>query len=277
MATLYWGGGTGTWDATTTTNWYSDLARTTLAGIAPTSADDVIFDSSSSPSAYTVTITTGAVCRNWTLSPPLTGNVTISGTGQLRIYGGVTWSSTGITRSYTGEMYFDASSDTHTVNYGGITLSNNIYFGDGQQSNATWNLGSSLSITGSLVYLYIRSGTFSTQNFNITTGGRIYSNISTYTRTIDFGTSTVTISSAGNLLFELSSTNLTFNASSSIIKFGSGGSGMSFRLTGGLNYGTIQVDANQDTNITTTRVGYIGTGAVNINDLQLTFSTRLRT
>jgi len=35
MATLYWGGGTGTWSAFSPTNWYTDLARVTPATRAP--------------------------------------------------------------------------------------------------------------------------------------------------------------------------------------------------------------------------------------------------
>ena len=59
MATKYWVGGSGTWDATTTTNW---AITTGGAGgtAAPTNADTVIFDSNSGTAA-TVTVVTGAV------------------------------------------------------------------------------------------------------------------------------------------------------------------------------------------------------------------------
>lgn len=59
MATLYWGGGSGTWNTTTTTNWFTDVARTIAATAAPTYADDVIFDSASSAATYTVTMSDG--------------------------------------------------------------------------------------------------------------------------------------------------------------------------------------------------------------------------
>ena len=55
MATYYWVGGTGTWDASTTTNWATSSGGAGGAGV-PTSADDVVFDSASNATAYSVTI-----------------------------------------------------------------------------------------------------------------------------------------------------------------------------------------------------------------------------
>ena len=60
MATRYWVGGSGTWDTTTTTNWSATSGGAGGAS-APTSADDVVFNSLSSATAYTVTLTPAAV------------------------------------------------------------------------------------------------------------------------------------------------------------------------------------------------------------------------
>jgi len=63
VATYYWIGGTGTWDAVTTTNWSLTSGGPGGAGV-PTLADDVVFDNLSGTSLNTVTIDT-AVCRNF--------------------------------------------------------------------------------------------------------------------------------------------------------------------------------------------------------------------
>lgn len=55
MATYYWVGGAGTWDGTDTTHWATSSGGAGGAGV-PTSADDVVFDSASNATAYSVTV-----------------------------------------------------------------------------------------------------------------------------------------------------------------------------------------------------------------------------
>ena len=55
MAARYWVGGTGTWNSTSTTNWSATSGGPGGAS-APTYADNVIFDSLSNATAYTVTL-----------------------------------------------------------------------------------------------------------------------------------------------------------------------------------------------------------------------------
>jgi hypothetical protein len=57
MASRFWVGGTGTWDATNTANWSATTGGASGASV-PTSADDVTFNASSGTS-FTVTIATG--------------------------------------------------------------------------------------------------------------------------------------------------------------------------------------------------------------------------
>jgi hypothetical protein len=66
MANRFWVGGTGTWDATTTTNW-SDTSGGAGGASAPTSADDVYFDAGSDAgSPFTVTVAAGGInCNNF--------------------------------------------------------------------------------------------------------------------------------------------------------------------------------------------------------------------
>ena len=59
MADRYWVGGTGSWTATSTTNWSATSGGAGGAS-APTYADNVIFDTLSSATAYTVTFSAGA-------------------------------------------------------------------------------------------------------------------------------------------------------------------------------------------------------------------------
>ena len=58
MATRYWVGGTGNWD-TTTTNWSTTSGGSNGASV-PTAADDVVFDTLSNATGYTVTLTPAA-------------------------------------------------------------------------------------------------------------------------------------------------------------------------------------------------------------------------
>lgn len=67
MATRYWVGGSGTWDASTTTNWSTSSGGAGGAS-APTSSDDVVFNLSSGTVLNTVNAVSGAVCANMTYS-----------------------------------------------------------------------------------------------------------------------------------------------------------------------------------------------------------------
>jgi hypothetical protein len=85
MATYYWVGGNGTWNASSTANW--SLTSGGLPGVAaPNSADTVIFDSASGTG--TCTTAAGSVCataslNSATLGLTLGANHTMSGTFTL--------------------------------------------------------------------------------------------------------------------------------------------------------------------------------------------------
>lgn len=53
----------------------------------PTSSDNVIFDSLSNATAYTVTITATANCLYLTIGNPLVGAITFAGISELNVYG----------------------------------------------------------------------------------------------------------------------------------------------------------------------------------------------
>jgi hypothetical protein len=84
MATYYWVGGNGTWDNVTTTNWSLTSGGSGGAGV-PTSADDVVVDSSSGSLGNTITIFTGAEAKSLTYTG---GVMNFSGVGSgLLLYG----------------------------------------------------------------------------------------------------------------------------------------------------------------------------------------------
>lgn len=77
MATRYWVGGSGTWDASSTTHW-SATSGGAAGASAPTSSDDVIFNSASSGASYVVSmIFSGVVCNNITTTAPAVGTLSI--------------------------------------------------------------------------------------------------------------------------------------------------------------------------------------------------------
>lgn len=259
MANRYWVGGSGTWDASTTTNWSATSGGAGGAS-APTSADDVFFDSSSGASP-TVTIGSNAVCGAVTITAPTSGTLTFafSTTGKIQYNGN--WSSPASLFATTGAGANATS--TGAISYvgsGSSTLTTNGYsfptnFGV-NTSTGTLTLGSALTTTSNF---NINQGTFSTSasNYNLS-AVNLFSNNSN-TRTISLNGSTVTFS--GDLSIQ-TATNLTFNAGTSTINF----SGSAPNLNGsGQTFST---------------VAFTGTGATTIaiiganTFLNLTFTTK---
>lgn len=92
--TLYWRGGSGTWDNSSITNWAFTSGGSSTADVrVPNETTSVIFDSLSNTgtTAWTVTVGTGAKCFNFTASG-LDALMTLSlGTASPEIYGA--WST----------------------------------------------------------------------------------------------------------------------------------------------------------------------------------------
>lgn len=205
MATKYWVGGTGTWDGFTATNW-SDSNGGPGGAIAPCALDDVVFNSNSNATGYTVTINTGAVCRDLTISGPASGNVTVAGSGALGIFGSLTLPATGITRTYTGAITFRATTTGKTITTNGITLASQIRF-DGV--GGYWTLQDAFNIGSSEIIVF--NGTFDTNGKNLTCGIINSSSSLTDLGTLTLGASTV---SASNFTIRQ---NCTLNAGTSNI------------------------------------------------------------
>jgi len=226
MATYYWVGGAGTWDASTTTNWSLSSGGTGSAGV-PTSVDDVVFNSASNATAYAVTVGTNAVCKNMTVAGPASGNVTftLGATAVLTVYGSFTLPATGCTWTPTtgANITFASTSTGNTVTTNGVSLGATSVTFNG--SGGGWTLGSAITTT---VALTASQGTFATGNYNVT-ASQLSSSVST-TRSISLGSSTITLSGTGTSTVSLATTTgLTWNAGTSTITM----SGANPTLAGG--------------------------------------------
>jgi len=211
MADRYWVGGTGTWDASTTTNWSATSGGAGGAS-APTSADNVIFNASSDAgSGYTVTITAG-VCNDLTASGLDVATIFSMGSiAPLDIYGSMTLPATNLTWSGTADHTIDfrATTSGKTITTNGVNLTRTRMDFEGAGG---WTLGSALTF-GTSESLNVNNGTFNTGNYNIT--GSVFNSTGTNTRTVTLGSSTLTLSGTNVVAF--SGSNLTFNAGTSQI------------------------------------------------------------
>jgi len=186
MATYYWVGGNGTWDASTTTNWSSTSGGAGGAGV-PTAADDAIVNASSgSPN---ITLSGSPVCAS--LNTTGATCVTLS-TGNLTVYGNFTLSST-TTWSATGTITFAATSGTQVITTNGVALSAAI-----TQDNfgATLQLGGALTLISIQTFTF-NNGTLNLNNFTLSTGLFAATNITVNQRVIAFGTGNITTTGFG--------------------------------------------------------------------------------
>jgi fibronectin-binding autotransporter adhesin len=214
--TRYWVGGTGTWDATTTTNWSTSSGGAGGASV-PTSLDNVIFDTSSSTAnaAYTVTIGTGATVRAKAITmggPGAGNNITWAGSGTMVMHDDfdLTAGTADCTRTFTGAIVLSGSTSGFTFTTNGVTLASDITVNG---VNSQWALGSALT-TGASSNIQLQAGTFDTANYNVSAARfQILAGPST---TLTLGSSTITENTIG---FTAPSTaiNFTLNAGTSTI------------------------------------------------------------
>ena len=118
MADRYWVGGSGTWDASTTTNWSASPGGANGASV-PTATDNVFFDAASASGNYTVSITDGSTCANISVARATAGTLGVTG-GALLISGSWTSVATGVT--WAASITFNATSGSYTVTTGGLSF-----------------------------------------------------------------------------------------------------------------------------------------------------------
>lgn len=214
MADRYWVGGAGTWDATTTTNWSATTGGTGGAS-APTSADNVIFNTLSNATAYAVTVGADAAALDITIAGPLSGNVTITtgATAVINCYGSWTSAATGVVFTATNgsNVNFLATTTGKTITTNNVTFSNLSVTLNGV--GGAWSLGSAFTSAGNVI---VNAGSFTTTGSNYAlTVGQINSN-NANVRSISLNASIVTLTGTTALNFT-TATNLTFSAGTSAI------------------------------------------------------------
>ena len=214
MADRYWVGGAGTWDATTTTNWSATSGGAGGAS-APTSADNVIFNTLSNATAYAVTVGTNANALDITIAGPAVGNVTITSgaTAVINCYGSWTNAATGVVFTSTSgsNVNFLATTTGKTITTNNVTLSTLQVTLNGV--GGAWSLGSAFT---SATIFFVTAGTFSTSASNYAMSITQLSSSNTNVRSISLNASTVTLSGTTPLTFT-TATNLTFNAGTSTL------------------------------------------------------------
>jgi hypothetical protein len=213
MADRYWVGGAGTWDATTTTNW-SDVSGGAGGFSAPTSVDNVIFNSASNAAGYAVTVGTNANALDVTIAGPLVGNVTITmaATAVINCYGSWTNAATGVvfTTTASSVVNFLATTTGKTITTNNVTFNNTSIVLNG--AGGGWTLGSAFTTTpGNSIN--VLQGAFSTDGFACTLNSLVSSGV--LSRSITLGASAITCSGTGPIGF--SGTGLAFSAGTSTI------------------------------------------------------------
>jgi hypothetical protein len=220
MADRYWVGGSGNWNATSTTNWATSSGGSSGAS-APTSADNVIFDGASNTGTnpFTVTVTgtsaAPALCADFSTSS-LDGAMTLTmgATAFLDVYGSMTLPATNFSVSGTAGagIRYKSTTTGKTLTTNGVSLGNVAITFDGVGGG--WTLGSAYTSTQLIT---LTNGTFDTGNYNITSTGLLSSNSNT--RTVTLGSATLTLSAASNPspINFTTATNLTLNAGTSTI------------------------------------------------------------
>ena len=183
MANRYWVLGTGTWDATTTTNWSTTSGGSGGASV-PTVSDDVFFNASSGGGTVTITLV-GYHCKSFD-STGYTG--TIGGTapsfnpyGSFIIGSGVTW-------SFAGAILPRASvAGTYTIQTNGKTIGE---LATVPSTGVIYNIVGNITVTGNIQFT--ADGTINTNNYSVTSGEQILFSGYTLSTIYNLGTSVIT-------------------------------------------------------------------------------------
>ena len=183
MATRYWVGGSGTWDSSSTTHW-SATSGGAAGASAPTSADDVIFNSASSGASYIVTCNVGQ-CKSITTAAPLAGTLTFTTDpstdlamqvqgGDINIHAACLFTNHPNYYDIVIQQYATGPVRTYTATFNGsgTNTSKVIYSFVGQNSIAD-SLNFCLSQTCTFMDVYVNniSGAFACTGSSITVTG----------------------------------------------------------------------------------------------------------
>lgn len=218
MPTLYWGPSagtsTGTWDGTSITRWFTDVGRTVTSLLAPTSADDVVFDAGSdNGTTFNVTLGAGAVCRNITVSN-LDFTMTLTHAVALNIHGSLSFPTTRLTRAGFNAINFLATS-SQTVNLNGYDIDNPVTFNG---AGGTWVLASNLGTNNTArtnLAITLTAGTIDLNGFIVY--ARSFSSSNSNARGIAFNGGKVSLWGTGiNVWAVQTATNFSYTGTSNV-------------------------------------------------------------
>ncbi len=202
MPDRYWVGGTASWDGTAGTKWSATSGGAGGASV-PTAADDVYFNGSSGTGTVT---TSGTIVARSINCTGYTG--TLTGSASLTVSGSITLVA-GMTHTFNGTITING---TGTITSAGKTLCVALTVNG---TGITVQLADALILTNNMT---ITTGTFTTNNFNMTIGNAL-SSTGSGVRAINLGSSSIICQ--GSTPVDLSGTNLTFNAGTSTITMNS--------------------------------------------------------
>lgn len=209
-STRYWVGGTGLWNDT---NRWSTSSGGAGGASLPRSHDNVVFDSNSNATLYTVTvnaITGGNRCKALTITGPASGVVTILGSTTLFIHGDITMPTTGLAfSSYNGTLQLRGPGVGNTITSNGNNLSCRFVVDGG----GNWSLADALNTSNTFACYY---GSFNTSNFNLSCGF-LSADAQRDARSIILGSSIVNVSNLDFGTSENVRANLTFDSGTSQI------------------------------------------------------------
>jgi hypothetical protein len=218
MASLFWVGGTTTWNGTAGTKWATSSGGAGGAAV-PTAADDVFFDASSG--AANVTLSTTSVARSinctgftGTMTHPASTTVNLgdatagASSVALKLVAGMTYSG-----NATGNWKFVSTSATaQTIDFASKTV-----------GAVTWDgAAGSWQLTGTMVQSSTSSGCTLT-NGTLNTNGQTCSwqsfGLGVGTKTLTLGASTINIIGTSGTTWGVSTnaTGFTFNSGTSSI------------------------------------------------------------
>ena len=211
MANRYWVGGTGTWDASNTTNWSATSGGAGGASV-PTTADTVFFDTNSGTAA-TITVNAAATGGAVTINKE---DIIFSLSGAPTFIGVFTLTSGTInlnTFLLTAQRFSSQNANIRAIDFGtgGIVITGN------NGTVLSWQ-GTNFTITGSKDIFANYSGSTGTRTFNMSGTGTTEFNVPNIK--ITAGTDIVS-SIARVLTLDFTGFKGTYNSGASKIIFGS--------------------------------------------------------
>ncbi len=204
MATLYWiGTGSGSWHDPSK---WSESSGGVSCGYAPNATTPVIFDAVAGVGTISIA-TTDAACASFDCSAITSPISIVSSTVSLYNYGALilnsqlTWTFT-----LTAYLYLKATSSVALTMNGATVNANRIYF-DGV--GGTWTNQDAANFGSTS--LYLKNGTWNTNNQTITSTGSFVTE--TGTKVLTLGSSTFNI----GVWYDAAPTNFTFNYNTSTV------------------------------------------------------------